>query len=64
MPTFEVVCAKCRQKKWPDLPARPDRYVCALCLMLTPEQRAKRLATGAKASQSRKTRLQASEDVP
>jgi hypothetical protein len=31
MPTYQVTCSACGEKRWPTLPDRPDRYVCALC---------------------------------
>ena len=63
MTTFQVRCAKCGDKKWPDLPERPERYVCVLCRAVTPEQRAERREVGKRALATRKRRLGASEDA-
>lgn len=63
MTTFEIRCAKCGDKKWPNLPERPERYVCVLCRAVTPEQREKRLETGQRSAASRKARLRASGDA-
>ena len=29
--TFEVVCSKCGELRWPTVPIRPQHYVCARC---------------------------------
>lgn len=63
MTTFQVPCAKCGDKKWPDLPERPERYVCVLCRAVTPEQRVKRAEIGKRALATRKRRLGASEEA-
>ena len=63
MTTFQLHCAKCGDKKWPDLPERPERYVCVLCRAVTPEQRAERLEVGRKAAQTRSARRRTPGDA-
>ena len=29
--TWEVVCVTCKQKRWPYVPEKPERYVCMRC---------------------------------
>ena len=56
MPTYKVRCATCRKEKWPVLPDRPTRYVCALCLAVGPIEGAKRRETGQRGAATRKAR--------
>src|SRR3990167_783889 len=39
MPTFEVMCSKCREMRWPTVPLRPQHYVCARCHLGKPLER-------------------------
>ena len=38
MPTYQVRCATCGKRKWPDLPEMPSRYVCRLCAPWRPQE--------------------------
>ncbi len=69
MPTYEVRCGACNQRKWPSLPEKPARYVCAryvcaLCVAVGLTEGGKRRDRARKASQTRKIRRRASGDTP
>lgn len=61
MPTFHVVCVKCRKDKWPTLPERPLRYVCVLCTAQGPERRQKLREAGYRLNRAKKSRRGTSE---
>src|SRR3990167_6549141 len=49
MQTWQVRCARCKRLKWPYLPEKPsETYICRLCLLDSPRQRAARRAAGAR----------------
>ena len=56
MPTFAVRCASCNGERWPTLPERPSRYVCARCVCVGADVRAGRVQRAAKAQKSRQRR--------
>lgn len=62
MPTYQIRCVLCRKRKWPDLPDRPIRYVCALCRAVTPTEGLKRRETAQRASDTKKARRGVSGD--
>lgn len=51
MPTFQVSCVECGGEKWPSLPERPTRYLCALCLAVPENVRLRRRQQGQKAAE-------------
>ena len=55
MPTFEVRCVACRGWRWPVLPDRPERYVCARCRMVDPVRRVRREQAAARRSKTAST---------
>jgi hypothetical protein len=63
MPTYEVRCSACGKRKWPTLPEKPARYVCALCVAEGPAEGIKRRETAKRASLTRKSRQGASGDL-
>jgi DNA-directed RNA polymerase subunit RPC12/RpoP len=54
--TWEVVCASCGEKRWPLAILKPTSYVCARCLVTSPEKRAAARAAGRKSAESRRKR--------
>ena len=54
--TWEVVCASCGEKRWPLAILKPASYVCARCLVTSPEKRAAARAAGRKSAESRRKR--------
>ena len=48
VPTFEVLCAMCDELRWPMLPERPSRYVCARCHATPRDKKARLKAAAAK----------------
>ena len=63
MPTYQVRCVECGGEKWPMLPERPSRYLCALCRSLEPAQREKRREAGQRGAQTRKSRQRPPTDA-
>ena len=57
MPTYQVTCAECHEDRWPVLPERPTRYVCARCTA-TPAatKAARKIATRKRQESRRRTR--------
>lgn len=56
MPTYAVRCATCGEDRWPTLPDRPDRYVCARCVAVGPATVAERKEAGQRSAATRKAR--------
>ena len=54
--TWEVVCTSCGEKRWPLAILKPASYVCARCLVTSPEKRAAARAAGQKSAESRRKR--------
>ena len=54
--TWEVVCGSCGEKRWPLAILEPASYVCARCLVTSPEKRAAARAAGRKSTESRRKR--------
>jgi len=46
--TFHVICAECKEDRWPYLRERPSRYVCVRCSAETPATLASRRQKGAR----------------
>lgn len=54
--TWEVVCESCGEKRWPLAILKPASYVCARCLVTSPEKRAAARTAGRKSAESRRNR--------
>ena len=54
--TWEVICSSCGEKRWPLAILKPALYVCARCLVTSPEKRAAARAAGRKSAESRRKR--------
>jgi hypothetical protein len=63
MPTYQVTCSECGGERWPTLPDRPDRYVCARCASQTTAQRAASREAGQRGAQTRRARQNVSQDA-
>jgi|Kansoi200Nextera_1026148.scaffolds.fasta_scaffold17280_2 hypothetical protein len=62
MPTYEMRCDACGEKRWPTLPERPLTYTCARCVSVDAAQREKRREQGYRSASTRKSRQKSSED--
>jgi hypothetical protein len=60
---WHVKCVVCRQDKWPQLPERPENYVCVLCRAEDAETRARRKEAAQRGVAAKKARRRTPTDA-